>query len=196
MHCTLPRSPRARPATPSPAGVAEDHAVATSSRRAGRTRSWRPSLGQAVEVGEEVELVLGRLRGRLRCGAADRRSAPWDEPSPGCRAAAHGRPGRSSPARPCRARRVAGRGRGCGARRRLGSGSAPPLRITDWYSAVGMFLRVASSCVSVSTIFLRLLLDVVLPSLSLLRLPAAVRRTSIIWLNSLSTFALKSASIW
>jgi hypothetical protein len=56
MHCTLPRSPSrsAREAITCKA-VAEDHAVGPVGR-AGRTRSWRLA-GQAVEVGEQVELL-------------------------------------------------------------------------------------------------------------------------------------------
>ena len=95
-------------------------------------------------------LVLALLRLR----AAGRRSAPSGGPSPGCRAAARGRRGRSSPARPCRARRAADRGRCC-AGSALVPALAAPSSSTDWYSAVGMFFRLASSCLSVSTVLVR-----------------------------------------
>ena len=112
------------------------------------------ALGDAVEVGEEVWLRLLSSCSLLAwSGAADRRSAPWGGPFPGCRAAARGRRGRTSPAHPCRARRAAGRGRGSGARRRPESASWSSSSITDWYSAVGMFFRVASSCLRASTCF-------------------------------------------
>ena len=140
-------------AEPSPAGCRRGSCGSTSSRRAGRTRSWPRSLGQAVEVGEEVELLVARLPARCSFGLAQQvvdqdlgvdllldveRRRVDDEVA-------------TSPARPCRARRAAGRGRGCGARRPRGSALCSSSCMTDWYSAVGMFLRVASSCVRVST---------------------------------------------
>ena len=94
-------------------GVAEDHAV-------------RPvlvvlvevglvhALGDAVEVGEEIE-----LRGRVLCVDLGAAHEVIDQHLGvdlflDVRAAGRGRRGRSSPARPCRARRAADRGRGCG----------------------------------------------------------------------------------
>ena len=66
------------------------------------------------------------------------------------------------------------------------------VRITDWYSAVGIFLREASSCIKVSTIFLASAFIVFAISASLL--PVRRGHDSIIFLNSLRR-ALKSASM-
>ena len=107
--------------------------------------------GMPLKSAKRSSWLVRRRAGSPSTGAAGRRSGPWGGPSPGCRAAARGRRGRSSPAHPCRARRAADRGRGC-------AGSAPAsaprcsFSSTDWYSAVGMFFRLSSSCVRVSTV--------------------------------------------
>ena len=194
MHCTLPRRPsRSARRRHDLKGVAEDHPVRPVLRRAGRTRSCRPS-GRPLKSANRSICVGCRLPGlRLALEVVDQRLGVDllldverrrmdDEVAPVLLVLAAPDELRVEVAVAALVGDADGR--------------TVFAAHTDWYSAVGMFLRVASSCVRVSTIFFGVGFAVLPSFCSLLLAAAAVDVTdSIIFLNSLSTRSSKSASI-
>ena len=88
MHCTLPRNPSRSASGHHLQAVAKDHAVRPVRRHAGRTPSSQPRSASPLKSAKRSICEFAPSAALLRSGAAGRRSAPWDEPSPGCRAAA------------------------------------------------------------------------------------------------------------
>ena len=101
-------------------------------------------LGQAVEIGEEVNLG----RGGLGAGLGLTEQVVNQDFGVDLFLDVEGRRGHDEVGpilrRLCRARRTGGRGRDCGARRRRRMGDLSASRMRDWYSTVGRFLRLAS----------------------------------------------------
>ena len=79
MHCTLPRKPSRSASDAITWRLSPRIMRLVQLARAGRTRSWRSSLGKPIEVGEEIDLIVRSLlrRAALRRSRSSIRTLGW-----------------------------------------------------------------------------------------------------------------------